>query len=408
MVKSILHDMPADRQNDAFEDFDKPKQREILEKVRAGEPVEYNKFRIIDGLNFSSLLLPTEGINKGRRIISSPITITNSKIELPSCFSDLFFLKSVSFEDTTFDNDVTFEGSIFAQPPIFTNVHFKGDVSFHKAEFYEGVSFLGSIFKNDALFMNADFKKSALFEGAKFYGTTAFMDAHFRRDAKFTKSTFFRDANFHGSLFDGEVYFEGAKFKGIVDLFSRFRGNVTLSAEFGQMKVKWEDLKRYLVPEEITFKYLVQNFKNQGYFDEADNCYYKYRLWMQEKRTDKFKKLTDAFYHLTCGYGVRPSFTLIWIVTLITFFAILYNFLNGVGYQEYINVYPLNNTIDRPSISDCIPYSTLVFLGQISEATGLAPVNVFWKYIVILEASLGYTFIAIFIALTIRQITKEL
>jgi hypothetical protein len=310
--------------------------------------------------------LPTEGVNEGRKIILSAIIITNSKVQRGSSFKDLFFLKPVSFENTVFEDDVSFDGSAFAQPPIFTNVCFKGDVSFEKSEFFEGVSFIGSIFKNDARFMGADFKKSARFEGADFSGTAAFMDAHFRKAAKFTKSIFSRDADFSKTLFDEDVYFDGARFKSEFNLFSRFRGKLVLSADYANMNINWEDIKFHLVHEEITYKYLINNFKKQGCFDNADNCYYQYRQWMQKRRIDIFKKFTDSFYHSTCGYGVRPSFTLIWILGLITFFAILYNGFGGVGYQIDPNSSSLSISTSKLSFLNCIPYSTLVFIGQIA------------------------------------------
>ena len=56
---------------------------------------------------------------------------------------------------------------------------------------------------------------------------------------------------------------------------------------------------------------LVKNFKTIEYFEDADACYYQYRRERQSMRSWLERaKYVDILAWLTCGYGVRPGYTL--------------------------------------------------------------------------------------------------
>lgn len=388
------------RSNGEHDDLDPLPLREIVEKIKLGMPVEYDEVSIEWDLDFNDLPLPTT--NTGQKIVSSPIIITNSDILGKFNLNNVFFIKSVSFENTVFCDDVNFQGTSFSITPAFTNAKFEMDSNFINVEFFEGVVFIGTEFKGETLFNNAKFIKSAHFEGSTFSLGATFIDATFHETAKFTKSIFHREVEFQDTNFYEDFLLDEALFHSDVNLmYKKLKGNLYLNAEFKKsLTINWDKVKNHLFSHEDTYLSMIEILKKQASYDEADDCYYQYRKWMLKKRNNISKKITDYFIFGICGFGVRPSFTATWLILLVFFFSITFYCFRGVE----------NSLNSRTELSflEIFLFSAQVFIGRTTEGLGINPINLYWKYIVVLETALGYMFIAVFIALIGRQILKEL
>ena len=177
-------------------------------------------------------------------------------------FSGAEFEQAV-FSDTTFREEVTFEGAAFGQRASFDEAHFEADttfagtafhepVQFRGAEFHgrdnvddDDVSFAGAVFDSDADFYAASFRYANFtdvrvtgtatfdetvfagdgdFDGVTFDGPVSFDEARFRDDTSFADATVGGDASFRGVEFQGganitddDVTFAGASFAGALD-----------------------------------------------------------------------------------------------------------------------------------------------------------------------------------------------
>lgn len=100
------------------------------------------------------------------------------------------------------------------------------------------------------------------------------------------------------------------------------------------MKVSWASLENSLVFDGLTYVKLVRNFRNLEQFDDADAAYFQYRKYCQaenpwislheESPWISFPKVGDIFMWLSCGYGVKPSYTVGSSIFVILFFSAIY------------------------------------------------------------------------------------
>jgi hypothetical protein len=160
-------------------------------------------------------------------------------------------------------------------------------------------------------------------------------------------------------------------------------------------------------------------------YNDADNCYYDFRKkhqdaksWFRENRSRlsrfDWSKLYDHIAWRSCGYGVRPSFTIACIFGSILGFASLYRIFDGITKSSppEITMNALNNSTllfayapsgASPSSLECLYFSTVSFAG--GTPVGLSPVGD-WKYAVMFESVLGYLFLALFIVVLARKLIR--
>jgi len=306
----------------------------------------------------------------------------------------------------------------------FTNVQFTGSAH---------AWFCETKFKGDAFFWSKDdgktiFSGEACFRFAKFCNHITFFRAVFWEKADFYVTRFNGEyAIFIGSNFKGESDFRGARFKEEADFRgAQFTKNLNLArAKFTNFEVEWDAIKGRLDCDGTVYLALVKSFKKLERFDDADNCYYQYRKISQNKKSwfsknkcwlNRFScsKLYDHFSWLSCGYGLRPSFTFAWIFGLIFGFSLLYDFLGGItkSSSPEITMNVLNNSTllftfapsgTSPSFWECLYFSALSFAG--GTPAGLSPVGG-WKYAVMFESVLGYLFLALFIVVLARKLIR--
>lgn len=356
---------------------------QIRAKIELGEPVIYDHV-IIEGYIHLSSQDPSkerlvdkneEALSKGEEkksiFVASPIRITNSMIKGNVNFDYANFQEPISFEGTNFTNGVSFREARFKENADFTRTEHGGYVNFWLAKFMKDANFDDVLFKGYADFRCVNFNGSSSFLGSQFYKEAKFYKAYFIGHIYFNEARFFRDANFGNSLFNDiadfeyslfngysdfryarfskDVHFRGAQFKGSADFrdsqlngeadFQETRYETDFDSRgirFSTLKVEWASIENYLISDGPAYLQLIKNFKNLEQFDDANKCYFKYRIYsMNKKSWSDGRKYLDFLAWFTCGFGVRPDFTVVWMLIFIILFAILYWAIDIFQEQPY-------------------------------------------------------------------------
>ena len=374
--------------------------REILDKIERGEDVEYDGVIVEGDLDLSGLELPTVHVErtetknefrftKEQKVISSQITIANSEIQ----------------------------GNV-----NFANAHFEKSADFSRAEFGE----------------------KAYFRGAEFGGGADFWKAEFGGDANFREAEFGGNANFNGATFDKKLALDDFK--------------------CDRLYITWESIKDKLNYNGPAYLELIKNLKVIERFSDADDCYYAYRKESQDRKpwySQKnwlidtlvrfyswisaniklifeyfswvnnyppitwihrftWSKLLDWIGLVSCGYGVRIQPIILWVLSSVLGFTLLYKLLP----QRYgaiaesgpstVTMEALNNSTllftfssgdgaISPSWGECLYFSFTALTGGTPD--GLHPVGLA-KYAVMVEGVLGYLFLALFVVVLARKIIR--
>jgi len=326
---------------------------EILEKIKKGEPVEYDHVIIKGNLDINDLDLPK---NNGKILINSLIKIISSQIEGNVNFTEAVFNEAVDFRGSLFLRRTNFGESRFKANADFGNSKYNGEVSFNKSQFEEDVSFnrtsflqkasfSKSLFSKDVYFRKSVFNRDLNFNRSHFAGDANFRGSQFCANASYRKSQFNRDANFSQSEFNGSIAdFESAQFLG--DAFfddASFKESLSLSrTKYEKLYIRWKSVTKakyqwkflencrrisslaYAKDHgETAYLLLIDNFKKLGFFEDADNCYYSYR---KERRRDLPipYKPADWILMVFYGYGIKPIRPLIWAIIFFLAFGLLY------------------------------------------------------------------------------------
>ena len=202
---------------------------EILAKVQAGQPVEYDHVVVRGDLDLSR-----ERLQKN---ITSPIRINDSRfgglvsfngstLEMPVDISGSGFTKESYFRGATFQRSTDFGMGHFPSvrrralaPPISwrQSTTFSGNADFEDVNFSGVALFWGATFSRDANFNRVNFSKDVNFAGATFSRYTNFEDAAFSKDVNYAGTTFSKDAQFNGATFGGNARLDWAAFSGDAD-----------------------------------------------------------------------------------------------------------------------------------------------------------------------------------------------
>ncbi|MGV8128254.1 MAG: pentapeptide repeat-containing protein [Methanothrix sp.] len=312
--------------------------KEVSSKIVSGLPVEYDHVIIKGNIILDELDLPT---NVKR--VSAPLRINDSIIEGDIYFNDTIFHSPIllrgSFinglvlsNGSLFKSTADFSGSLFNSTTDFNGSSFNSTGDFRNISFNNDVYFRGSTFNGDSIFRDSKFKSKVNLGYAKFNGLAEFERSEFNKDADFERSRFngpakFVAANFNGaaffkdsvfnniadfsySKFNGSAYFEDSWFKkgtdfsfvafeqdisfnssrfyeaGIFDS-TRFRGVLYLKrAEYNKLYIRWASISKLGYDKE-SYLLLIDNFKNLGQLDDANECnnqYEKAQQALSEKR----------------------------------------------------------------------------------------------------------------------------
>ena len=226
----------------------------ILKRIQEGKKVRLKNAQINGDLDLGKLDLPTQKvartdyqINTLRlptecKIVSSPISISNTELKGDVNFSNCIFSGYARFDGATFSGYAQFDGATFREDAQFDGATFSRYARFDGATFrkdagFEGASFNGRV-KSYGSFNKRHGFESTGFRDATFSGFTRFKRTSFSHyagfegasfnDARFKEASFF-DAGFEGASFRGYAEFEGVPFRG----YAGFKGaSFSMGADF--------------------------------------------------------------------------------------------------------------------------------------------------------------------------------
>ncbi|MEI8003762.1 MAG: pentapeptide repeat-containing protein, partial [Methanothrix sp.] len=273
-------------------------------------------------------------------------------------------LLDVNFMDAILGGDVQFSEAKLGRC-LFTGSHFLRTASFQGSCFQEDAFFRSAFFQGPAFFSQGKFQARAVFEQALFAGEAQFSEVSFLEEAdfrsvKFCKEAIFqgtqftKTANFSGSIFQENLFLANAKIH-VIRLFDAvFVGQIDLhNVDFVRLEARWPALRHHLAYDGAAYLSLTKNFRNLEWFEDADDCYYHYRRMSQSGKNLIFRegmmvkinwsKLLDILAWVSCGYGVRPRYTVFLSCFLIILFALLFWWGDGIVVE------PLNGA--GPSIA---------------------------------------------------------
>jgi uncharacterized protein YjbI with pentapeptide repeats len=260
---------------------------EILEKVKAGQPVEYDHVIIKGDLDLS-----WKRLNKN---ITSPIRIN----------------------DSIFDGRINFNDAILEMPVDLSGSNFSKNANFRRTIFLGYAIFRETTFSSNVYIGWASFRGGVVFEGATFSGYAEFEGATFSVFANFKEATFSGYANFLGTTFSSYTEFKVASFSGIADFCgANFSGDTGF--------------------DEAAYLALIKNYNALGWYGDASDCYYDYRNavrknWpaasapgLDARLSSLLDRLVDFLEWILYGYGVRPSFPIAWSALIILAFGLFF------------------------------------------------------------------------------------
>jgi hypothetical protein len=331
---------------------------------------------------------------------------------------------NISFANSRFDGDATFLGANFSGHAEFGSVQFARLASFWEAEFGKASNFFNAVFQGPANFLGADFRENASLTAARFGADVTFRNSTFRKNAAFGLANFAGFADFAGTSFQGVAFFGVTKFsdhayfpetmfeKDLIlegaRIYSMQLDNAQFSpktrinlkdADFSRFVARWKTIEPHMEFNGAAYLAMTKNYKNLEWFDDADQCYYQYRRISQELEPWGWGKIADIIAWLSCGYGVRVSYTVFWCLFTIFLFGLVFWAGNGMRKFEIegmeLPVNPASRPAQRVSLIDALYFSTAMF------TTSQAPVNTypvkFYRHLAMLEGILGWFFLGLFV-----------
>ncbi|HWQ19746.1 MAG TPA: pentapeptide repeat-containing protein [Methanotrichaceae archaeon] len=361
-----------------------------------------------------------------------PVFFDGAEFKSNVSFEESSFKKDTRFNQAMFRGDALFNYTRFGSYSYFTSGRFLGDALFSDVVFQSSIDFSSAGFEGQANFFQTRFENTAGFDAAsfrgpaqfgltRFEGLSSFGDAVFYSDADFVLSRFSEAANFFGAHFmDNAVFglvkfgdiasFQNATFEGDLNFKSSRISTLMLSdvifgrgsriwlndADFSRLKGRWSEIGDHVGYDAGAFTSLVDNYRGLGWNQDEDDCYYKYRLMSQAEKGPGWSKAIDVLAWISCGYGVRPSYTVAWALLTILAFALI--FWRGDGIRR--SAKPLqgpaevDSVPERATFRSAFFFSTMIFLSQ-------GPIDFLprgkYRYFVILEGITGWLLLALFL-----------
>ena len=306
-------------------------------------------------------------------------------------FSLTNFTDIADFADTNFNGFAKFE-----------NTNFNNYTDFSWTNFNSPAAFAGTSFNNLVIFDRTNFYSSADFAGTSFNGFTNFSSTIFNNFIIFDRTNFNDFVDFSGTNFKDSVYFSGTNFKDFESFYA-------------------PDKSENVITDGKNCELFMKYYKTEARYTDADTIYYNYRNHAREqKRLNDYSKLTDFLSWVTCGYGTNLYFTLICVVVLVTFFAIVYknpeiSLTNSQNEIAFPKIYWRKTGIYRSSEENNENKSNVSFLEclcfSINTFTRLGSVNWrqrdnFW-FAVTIEGIFGWIMLGIFLATLMHLLIRS-
>ena len=325
----------------------------------------------------------------------------NAQFNGDAIFLDCIFAKDVDFDNAKFLRSGSFRNANFEDVRFF-ETQFAGQVTFLAAQFRGNATFAATRFESDVVFREAFFLKGSTFGLSSFAGLADFGNVDFRKTAFFGGVKFADLAYFVNARFEGDLILEGARLYSMQldDVAFSENSKINLnSTDFTKFVVHWNTIRDRMVYNGAAYLALVKNYKSLEWFDEADECYYQYRRIGQDEAPWGWAKISDIISWLSCGYGVRVSYTSFWCLFTILIFGVIFWAGKGMDKFEIEGMELPGDTRLKPSkrvsFTDALYFSIAMF------TTSQAPVNTYpvgvYRHLAMAEGILGWFFLGLFV-----------
>ena len=302
----------------------------VSDLIRDGLPAEFDNCIIVGDLNLSTLRIDEE-VHFNNTLFQNSVNCKSTS-----------FTKAAYFGDSKFNGGADFSSSNFNSIAGFSNSNFNGTAEFLSSSFDENTSFKGAQFSKDAYFSDTQFRKIADFKLSRFKESANFENTNFIMSAYFNRSHF------------ADAFFEGALFQEYLSL------NET---KYNKFYVRWGYINR-LAFDDTAYLLLIENFKNLGLSNDADSCYYTYRVerLLNSKMTnDPIAFELDLLSWIFLGFNVKPLYIISWAFYFILIFGIFWK-IAGIGDNEnQIDEYSFEVS-KKTTFLEALNYSSIVFL----------------------------------------------
>jgi len=394
---------------------------EVETIIRAGEQAKFDNCIISGNLNLSELTIKRP-VNFNNTIFSLSVNFADTKFEGFASFRgavfkndtnftdsqffgcvkyetkyvDIFGNISADFSDAEFNGKADFSSSEFKCDVFFRDGKFNDMADFGDAEFNGSTYFTNAEFNGDAYFWNNEFNQKATFYMAVFNGTANFGSRKFNfadfTNAKFNDYAIFREASlsdacFIGAQFDKEAHFEGATFAGTFTVGTSFQdawfkdiaffndavfeNELELTrTRYSKLFIRWSSIQGSLAYDDTAYISLMKNFKDLGYYEDYDSCYFAYRKAHRDQNWSAvsgweqvMRKTIDYPLEWFYGYGTKPLNAFLWSLGIVITFFIYWWWL-GLGGPKDKTKESLNEGEEwlDGDLTDILGFSVTVFL----------------------------------------------
>jgi len=260
---------------------------------------------------------------------------------------------------TTFSGDVYFRSTTFSGDVHFVETTFSGEVSFHNTAFLGKTNFFNSTFSGEAKFWNVTFSELvfflkvtfselAFFERVTFLDRVYFAVSTFSGKVSFWEANFIKSPNFHNTKFDSKLYLSESNFQTTLDfrtsLFTDSARFFFDNLNFHQLLVNWNQWAGKIDSPDTTesraeslkknYILVESEFAKQGKHDDLDACYLERRK-MERSFKSGFAWFGDWLLWFSCGYGVKPFYTIRLAGIMILLFALCYFKLGAIQERRF-------------------------------------------------------------------------
>ncbi len=389
---------------------------EIMKAIENGSSVNFTGYIIEGDLDITRRYIPQKKIsskiiiancqilgkvNFRKWIFEKDFSFFNTSITKEASFYSVQFNEAADFRDTKFLGGANFDKSIFLNRTDFGHAQFNVKSTFQAAQFVEVAFFGGADFdvaSNAAKFETTRFEEDAIFGHANFPSGPYFQAATFFKNASFDYAHFGEESSFRGALFNGIANFDHAKINDTMVLSDiQLADNLNLTymqihridiknvrfnnkskifldeSEFDKLVADWNSIKPHLNYDRNVYSVLFDNFRKQGDYSSADDCYYELRA------NDKLSK--NIFLDFVYGYGVKPQKALFACLALVAIFGLIY----WIFYNS--------------NIIQAFYLSLLIFVSHFSFDS---KIRGGWIYLFLFENILSLLFLAFLIASLVR------
>lgn len=297
----------------------------------------FNGTAYFEGATFNS------GVDFLESVFNGPTYFRDSVFNGDTNFWYSVFNGPADFGESVFNTEADFSGSAFNGPAYFGKAVFNGDADFRNSVF-NGVNFWKSVFNGFVIFWYSVFNGKAEFGESVFNSSVDFSGSVFNGPAKFWKDTFNKEVNFNDVVLKGNASFDNSQFKEDA-LFENttFQRKLSLikTRYYNKLFIRWHNISGGLVYDDAAYLSLLKNFKDLGYLEDYDSCYFAYR---KEHRGQpwpaigyweaKIRKVIDYPLELFYGYGTKPLDPLGWSALTVLLFGAIWR-IGGLKEDKY-------------------------------------------------------------------------